>query len=84
MIRRLYGVYKQVLLVTSMFRCSSAQKHELLGYDPRLLRSLPKLDVPFLLFHRAGTTRELVDLILQETSQGIKIHQIQDNIAQTI
>ena len=82
MMRRLYGIHKMVWLITSLFRCCSAQKHELLGYDPRLLRCLPKLDVPFLLFHRAGTTRQLVDLILQETRQGVKIHQIQDNLAQ--
>lgn len=79
MMRILYDFEKPVLLVTSMLRCKNAREHRFLGYDPRILKQLADPDnVPFVLFHKVGMTRELFNSIMNQVSNGVKFGQIQD------
>lgn len=80
MMRKLYCVEECVLLITSMFRCSGVHKHELLGYDPRLLQSFPGLELPFLLFHRAGTTRQFARHLMDRITYEPKFSHIHDEL----
>lgn len=79
-LRMLYDVDRPVLLVTSFLRCSSKGKkqHEILGYDPRLLRMFPNLDLPFMLFHKAGITKKMMEFILESIISGMTVNRLFD------
>ena len=79
-LRMLYDVDKPVLLVTSFLRCGNRGKkqHEVLGYDPRLLRMFPNLDLPFMLFHKAGITKRMMEFILDSVINGMTVNRLFD------
>jgi len=79
-LRMLYDIDRPVLLVTSFLRCTSRGKkqHEILGYDPRLLRMFPSLDLPFMLFHKAGITKRMMDFILESVISGMTVNRLFD------
>ena len=82
-VRMLYDIDRPVLLVTSFLRCLNSNKmfHEILGYDPRLLRVFPQLDLPFMLFHKAGITKTLVQFIIESiTVTGMTVNRLFDTI----
>ena len=79
-LRMLYDTDKPVLLVTSFLRCTGRNKkqHEILGYDPRLLRLFPNLDLPFMLFHKAGITKAMMEFILECVIGGMTVNRLYD------
>ncbi|XP_065671574.1 uncharacterized protein LOC100199564 isoform X3 [Hydra vulgaris] len=79
-LRMLYDLDKPVLLVTSFLRCSNKGKkqHEILGYDPRLLRMFPNLDLPFMLFHKAGITKRMMEFIMENVINGMTVNRLFD------
>lgn len=79
-LRMLYDVDRPVLLVTSFLRCLSKGKkqHEILGYDPRLLRMFPNLDLPFMLFHKAGITKRMMEFIMSNVINGMTVNRLFD------
>lgn len=81
-LRMVYGLDKPVLLVTSFLRCSGKGKkqHEILGYDPRLLKLFPQLDLPFMLFHKAGITKKLTEFIMANVLGGITVNRLSEII----
>lgn len=81
-LRMLYDVDRPILLVTSFLRCTNKGKkqHEILGYDPRLLRMFPMLNLPFMLFHKAGITKHMMDFILENIINGITVNRLFDVI----
>ena len=81
-LRMLYDIDKPVLLVTSFLRCGNRGKkqHEILGYDPRLLRMFPNLDLPFMLFHKAGITKKMMEFILDSVINGMTVNRLFDII----
>ncbi len=58
-----------VLLIGSVYTCSDT--HAILSYDSRLLTSFPTQDViPFVLAHRTGFMKRLLNLIVAHIEQG--------------
>jgi len=80
--RQLYCTSGIKLLITTILQCSSAKKHEFLGYNPHILKRLPhNLQPSFKLFHRAGVTSTLLKYITQKiTLDGLQVKQLHDLI----
>ena len=68
-------------LVSRVYRCCNG--HEIVAHDNSILRSFPsKEQLPFLLSHISGITRDFYNDIVLYSSTGMKIEQIEGLIAQ--
>lgn len=74
--RKLYGFKCIVLLVGRVYKCCKG--HEVLGYNPAILREIPVCFIPFRLWHITGFTVECAELIFVLMSAGMSIHGIRD------
>lgn len=73
--RKIHDSHGIMLLVSRVYRCSSG--HEILGHDPFILKKLPQALVPFLLWHKTGVTKQLVDDISALVDAGLPIVSIE-------
>ena len=81
--RRLYGLTNNVLLVSRVYVCD--RRHQIIAHDPSVLSQVKgMLPIPFLLFHKAGVTRELHSFIISHANAGLTISEIQTLWLQTM
>ena len=81
--RRLYGLTNNVLLVSRVYVCD--RKHQIIAHDPYVLSQVKGiLPIPFVLFHKAGVTRELHSFIIPHANVGLTICEIQTLWLQTM
>lgn len=60
-----------------MYCCSAG--HEINGHDPIILAMITsRVRIPFLLSHKSGVTKELLDLFVSMVRNGLSFSQIQD------
>ncbi len=81
--RKLYCIQKCVLLVSRVYRCPVG--HQILAHDPWLLQvtaSKISSQIPFVLFHKSGVTRELFLYIFTHVQAGVKLTDIERLISQ--
>ena len=75
--RKIYGLSSMVLLVGQILHCGNG--HQITTYDPRIVDMFSdRMCVPFVLFHRSGVTRELVQQIFTQASLGTHFKDIED------
>ena len=82
--RQLFCIQKHVLLVSRVY-CCPAVGHQILAHDPWLLRitaSQVPCELPFVLFHKSGVTRDLLLYIFTHVQSGVKLTDIERLIAQ--
>ena len=81
--RRLYGLTKNVLLVSRVYICD--RRHYIIANDPSVLSQAKGiLPCPFVLFHRSGVSRELHRFIVSHAKAGLTISEIQSLWLQTM
>ena len=81
--RQIYGMSGRVLLISRVYRCSAG--HELSGHDPAILAMINSQGrIPFLLSHKTGVTRELLDMIVSMVRNGLSFSQINDILLERI
>lgn len=73
--RKVHDSHGIMLLVSRIYKCSFG--HEVYGHDPCILEKLPSELVPFLLWHKTGVTKHLVDDISTLLDSGIPITSIE-------
>lgn len=73
--RKIHTSRSIVLLVSRVYKCS--QGHEILGHDPSIIDCIPPWLVPFLLWHKTGVTKQLVDDISILIDAGVPITSIE-------
>ena len=80
--RQLYDVHQKALLLSRIYRCNTC-KLLLLSHDPRILKGAtqPTL-IPFILSHKCGFTRNLVDLIYSLVQHGMTFFSIESMITE--
>ena len=77
--RVLHGINNIVLLVSAVYVCDN--RHKLLAHDEIILGKFPASTmVPFLLLHRTGFTRELVDMCTAICRRGINFYNLESMI----
>ena len=70
--RKLVGMRCTVLLVSRLYMCGT-NDHQMIAHDAGILSQLRHhSDIPFILFHKSGVTRELYDYI----SRGDNSHRL--------
>lgn len=75
--RKMYGLFGKVLLLSRMYCCSDG--HETNGHDPIILTMITsRVKIPFLLCHKSGVTKELLDLFVSIVRNGLSSSQIHD------
>ena len=73
--RKIHDSRGIVLLVSRVYKC--VRGHEILGHDPSVLLCVPKHLQPFLLWHKTGVTKQLVEDISTFVETGIPILSIE-------
>ena len=74
--RVLYSLRKDVLLVSRVYLCKN--KHQILSHDSGILSQVKgDFPPPFVLFHRAGVTRELFQFVISHIRAGMTISDVQ-------
>lgn len=77
--RILHGMNNIVYLVSAVYTCDN--QHQIMAHDELILSTLSsKMTTPFVLFHRTGFTRELVDMIIALTRKGMNFYKIESLI----
>ena len=79
--RKLYGIESTVLLLSRMYRCSMC-KTSFLAHDARILCQGHPQSVPFVLLHKSGFTRALVDMIHGLVRQGMSFYAMETLLAE--
>lgn len=76
--RKLFCIQEQVLLVSCVYLCED--HHQILSHHPKILEEIRKISwpIPFLLFHKAGVTRELYNYIALSIQSGISIQDVEN------
>ena len=75
--RKLYCIQEQVLLVSSVYLCEKV--HQVISHHPSILKVKKLLfRIPFVLFHKAGVTRELYNYISISIQSGICIQNVEN------
>lgn len=72
--RLIHHVDSTILLVGAIYKCSSG--HTIYSTDPRLLRRLDSVQVPFVLLHRSGFTRAFIHSVVSLAKEGLPIKAI--------
>lgn len=74
--RVLHGVDRIVLLVSAVYACKS--NHRVLAHDESVLQYFPnQCLLPFVLLHRTGFTKELVDTCMALVRRGINFYSME-------
>jgi len=74
--RTIHSFDHTVLLVSRVYRCFSWQV--LLAHDERLLQTLAKyIDIPFVLLHKTGYTKEFINKVVALCNNGINLFKIE-------
>lgn len=74
--RTLFCIQERVLLVSSIYLCE--RNHQVLSHDPTILNKVRNhRQIPFVLFHRSGVTRDLFDYISITIQTGINIEDVE-------
>lgn len=74
--RILHDMNRLVVLVSAVYSCDN--NHRIIAHDERILQIFPSPDfVPFVLLHRTGFTRSLVNLCYNLVSQGLNFQRIE-------
>ena len=73
--RLVHGLSYTVLLVSVVYGCSNG--HEVPSTDPRILTLISEEHMPFILLHRTGLTKNLLQTILQLFIQGMPLRRIE-------
>ena len=74
----------------SCLECSSGvyvcdRRHQIIAHDPSILSQVKSiLPIPFVLFHKAGVTRELHSFIISHVNAGLTISELQTLWLQTM
>ena len=80
--RQLYDTHQKTLLLSRIYKCDSC-KQLLLAHDSRILKMLHSpSSVPFVLMHKCGFTRSLLDLILSLVQHGMAFSSIESMITE--
>ena len=80
--RRLYGLSNDALLVSCVYVCCKG--HQIIAHDPFVIGQLRNSAmVPFILFHKAGITKELQHFITTHANVGMTLSDIQTLWLQT-
>lgn len=75
--RKICGIFGRVLLISRVYCCSLG--HEINGHDPTLLAMITSRGrIPFLLSHKTGVTRELLEMFVSMVRNGLSFSQIHD------
>lgn len=75
----LHGMRNIVYLVSAVYGCNN--HHKIMAHDEKILDLFPcKTVVPFMLFHRTGFTRQLVNMVLAFARKGINFYNIESLI----
>lgn len=75
--RKMYGLFGKVLLLSRVYCCSAG--HEINGHDPIILAMITsRVGIPYLLSHKSGVTKELLDLFVSMVRNGLSFSQIHD------
>ena len=67
--RKLHSMTNQVLLVSAVYTCKRG--HKLLAHDAFILKLFPPVMIPFVLLHKTGFTRDLVEDIMAFCQRGV-------------
>ena len=68
--RTLHGIDNIVILVSAVYLCDN--RHKLLANDELILEKFPSSTmIPFILLHRTGFTRGVVDMCMALCRRGI-------------
>lgn len=79
--RSLHDVGNVVLLVSAVYICEN--HHKTLAHDERVLQCFPSQTlIPFVLLHRSGFTRELVDICTALVRSGVNFYNMETLILQ--
>lgn len=73
--RRIYGLAGIVLLISRVYTCRAG--HEINGHDPAILIKCYGR-IPFLLSHKTGVTRELIEMFVSMVRNGLSFAQVHD------
>ena len=73
--RRLHCVERTVVLVPPLFQCEFG--HSVASTDPHFTESVLQDQVPFVLLHRNGFTKTLINTVTHLFHQGMNIHSIE-------
>ena len=79
--RLIHDTENIVLLVGAVYKCS--ENHTVYSTDPRFMKRLNSLHLPFVLLHRTGFTRTLIHCIISLAQEGLPLAAIARHI-QTI
>lgn len=75
--RQIFGISGRVLLISRVYSCSAG--HEISGHDPALLALIKNHGtIPFLLSHKTGVTRQLLEMFVSMVRNGLSFSQIYD------
>ena len=79
--RTLHDISNVVLLVSAVYICEN--NHNILAHDETVLRNFPlQTLIPFVLLHRTGFTRELVDMCTTLVRSGVNFYTMENLILQ--
>ena len=74
--RKLFCIQRKVFLVSRIYRCGTG--HQILAHDPWTLKAIPSsIQVPFVLFHKSGVTRDLFQYVYTHVQAGVKLTDIE-------
>ena len=75
--RNLFCIQERVLLVSSVFLCE--RNHQIVSHDPSILNEMKKRghEIPFVLFHKSGVTKDLFHYISITIQTGINIEDVE-------
>ena len=75
--RQIFGISGRVLLISRVYSCSAG--HEISGHDPVILALIKSHGrIPFLLSHKTGVTRQLLEMFVSMVRNGLSFSQIYD------
>ena len=79
--RRLFCIQREVFLVSRIYRCRIG--HQTLAHDPWTLKTISSyIQVPFVLFHKSGVTRDLFQYVFTHIQAGVKLTDIEHFLQQ--
>ena len=74
--RRIYCIQREVFLVSRIYRCRNG--HQTLAHDSWTLKTISShTQIPFVLFHKSGVTRDLYHYIYTHVQAGVKLTDIE-------
>ena len=78
--RTIHGVEDTILLVSAVYICD--RNHKTLAHDPRVINTLSRSIVPFVLIHRTGFHRLFLNMISSFCHNGMNFHSLEASIGE--